>query len=229
MATAHRKLMDSGAVALQIATTATWNTATADTTTYNVTLPSGIQSGNLLLMFISVDSANDELTRTGWTTLANDGSANSERKYILARIADGTEGATASFTNATAQTASANTYRITGARNGLTSSEIAVSAIVNQTSNVASADPPSLTPSWGSAENLWFAVAFINDSAIGSVTAYPTNYSLGQLSNINGSSASGQAVLTAARLLSASTEDPSAFTWTTGRRSSAYTVAVRPQ
>ena len=214
-------------MALEIASSASWNSNAAAVTSLPITLPSGIQSGDLLLMFLGVDSSTDRLTNTGWTRLATSFD-NSEYKYLLGRIADGTEGSTVSFTLSGAEPAGANTYRITGARNGLTTSEIAIAGPVEVTTNTASADPPSLTPSWGAAENLWFAICIINDSAIGAVTAYPTNYDLGQYSNINGSGGGLGAVLSAARLLNAATEDPSAFTWTTGRRGTAYTLAVRP-
>jgi hypothetical protein len=181
-------------------------------------------------MFVGLDGSTDRLTHTGWTSLA-ESTSDSEYRYILGRIADGTEGATASFTSSATESCSANTYLITGNRNGLTSSEIAVSSVVNYTSTTTTADPPSLTPSWGSAENLWFGLVITNDSNITSIVSYPTNYDLGQLTNINGSGGGGnsrQAIMSAARLLTASTEDPGAFTWTTARRAGAYTIAVRP-
>jgi hypothetical protein len=228
MSTLARKLMDGvAAQPLAIATSATWNTATSESTSFSVTLPSGIASGDLLLMIISVDGSTDGLTHTGWTELAQS-TGNSENLLILGRIADGTEGATASFTNSNAENAAANTYRITGNRNGLTSSEIAISAPTVVTSNVTTGNPPSLTPSWGSAENLWIAVCATSDGAITSIVSYPTDYTLGQLTNTN-SGANGEAIMTAARLLTASTEDPGVFTWTTGRRPTTYTIAVRPQ
>ena len=229
MATAHRKLMDSGVAApLAIGSSSSWNTADATASTYNITLPSGIVSGNLLLMFFSKSNATDDLTNTGWTRLATS-NLDSEFKVIFGRIADGTEGSTATFSVTTAARAAANVYRITGNRNGLTSSEIAVSSVVNSGGNATTANPPNLTPSWGSAENLWFAVALINDSATGAFISYSANYSLGQIFNAHGSSSNSQAIASCARLLTASSEDPGPLTWTTARRSDAYTVAVRPQ
>jgi hypothetical protein len=228
-----RKLLVSDAAApssLEIAASATWNTNITATTSFSVTLPSGIASGDLLLMFIGVDGSTKGLTHTGWTELGYS-TADSEQRYILGRIADGSEGATASFTNSVSESAGANTYRITGNRNGLTTSEIAVSSVVDYTNTTTTADPPSLTPSWGSAENLWFAVVITNDSAITSIVSYPTNYALGQLTNIVGSGGGGsarEAIMSAARLLTASSEDPGVFTWTTARRAGVYTIAVRP-
>lgn len=212
-----------------IASSATWDTNSTggERTNYSVTLPSGIQSGDMLLMFIGVDGATDVLTHTGWTSLA-ESTANSEYRYILGRIADGTEGSSASFTSSATEGAAAVTYRITGARNGLTSSEIAISSVVEQNSNVASADPPSLTPSWGSAKTLWIAVTFLQDGAYGGGLVYPLSYNLGQSLALSTSNAAGSAVFSAGRHLTAATEDPGSFTWSSGRRSGTYTLAVRP-
>lgn len=214
-------------MAVAIATSAEWDTAGATATSYSITLPSGIAVGNLLLMFFSKSNVTDDLTNTGWTRIATTG-ADSEFKGVFARIADGSEGSTASFSATTTCLAAAVTYCITGAKNGLTSSEIAVSSAVNSGGNFTTADPPNLTPSWDSAENLWFSVAFINDAATGALVSYSTNYSLGQAFNVNGTNNAGQVVAVCARLLTATSENPGVITWTTARRSDAYTVAIRP-
>jgi hypothetical protein len=228
MSTAARKLMDGvTAQPLAIATSATYNSASTNQTTHNITLPSGIQSGDLLLMFLSVDGGTDNLTNTGWTRLLTEFTTDSECRYVLGRIATGSEGSTVSFTTTNSEHSAAVTYRITGARNDLTTNAIAVSGSVNTGGNATTVNPPSLTPSWGSATNLWFATAMISDGAITSVVSYPTDYNLGQNATFHSNSA-GQGVLVAARILTASSEDPGAFTWTTARRASAYTIAVRP-
>ena len=79
-------------------------------------------------------------------------------------------------------------------------------------------DPPSLTPSWGSADTLWLALSCNYNP----VTTYPTNYT--QLGFRSGNTA----VASAYRNNATATEDPSKYVWQSGWYSSAATVAIRP-
>jgi hypothetical protein len=207
--------------------------AIADLNTYSldsavnshaVNLPPNIVAGDLLLMFFVINGGPTVTPASGWTELAT--SNNGDTFKIYARIADGSEGATATFTNTGNQRATAVTYRITGARtvSPPTSSEIAVSSAVQ--ASTATPDPPSLTPSWGSAENLWIAVTFSTDGGF-TFNSYPTDYTLGQ-QNVQTDGGSGNAVSVAARLLTATSEDPGTFGTTTSRNRTTHTVAVRP-
>lgn len=223
-----RKLLMSDTAPLSLAASASWNSANATTSSAAVTLPSGIAAGNLLLMFFIKNGTTDDITDpSGWTELASATPNSTDLAKIYAKIASGSEGATETVAITSAQRAAAITYRITGNRNGVTSSEIAVSS-VNIDGNTLSPNSPSLTPSWGSAENLWISVGFANDGAF-TFGSYPTNYSLGQQLSQHGT-ASANAVVAAAYLLTASSEDPGAFTISVSSRVwNTYTLAVRPQ
>lgn len=206
---------------LAIATTNTYSNAVA-ATSHPVDLPSGITAGDLLLVFFSSHNTASVTTPSGWTALIS--KINSDAFYVFAKIADGSEGSTVSVVIPSTRVAAAVSYRITGARNGVTSSEIAVSSAVD--ASTATPDPPSLTPSWGSSENLWIALTFTIDATF-TFSSYPTNYSLGQNNVIVGSGSAGSGLSVAARLFTATSEDPGVFTTVTARNRSTYTLAVR--
>jgi hypothetical protein len=222
-----RKLLANDAVSLALAASAAYNSANTAVTTSPVTLPSGISAGNLLLMFFIKHNSTDDITGpSGWTELASCTPNGSDIAKIYAKIATGSEGSTENVTHGSNRTA-AITYCITGNRNGVSSSEVAVST-VNIDGATLSPNPPNLTPSWGSAENLWIAVAFDNDGAF-TFGSYPTNYTLGNELSQHGAGA-GNAVITAARLLTGASEDPGAFTIAaTSRVWNTFTLAVRPR
>lgn len=211
-------------MALAIAATNTYSKSDAGISSHPINLPAGIASGDLLLVFAVFNGGPTVTDPSGWSLLASNG-ASGDAARIYAKIADGSEGATVTVTLSGNQRAHAASYRITGNRNGVTSSEIAVSTAVD--ANTATPDPPSLTPSWGSDENLWIAVDLCASSAF-TFSSYPTNYSLGQLNAQSGNNNNANAVSVAARLLTATSEDPGSFTTVTARDRSTYTLAVRP-
>lgn len=221
-------LAPRSATPLAVASSASWNSNNTSSASHSVTLPSGIQAGNLLLMFFIKNNSNTtELTTpSGWTELASCTPNDNDVGRIYGKIASGSEGSTQTVSTGSSRTAAAITYRITGNRNGLSSSELAVSS-ANIDGVTTTPNPPSLTPSWGAAENLWIAMSFAHDGAW-TFVSYPTNYSLGQnISQHGGGSANG--LVAAARLLNASSEDPGVFTVSgTARVWNSFTLAVRP-
>jgi hypothetical protein len=90
-------------------------------------------------------------------------------------------------------------------------------------------NPGSITPSWGAeADNIFIAVAFRDDSAANTITAYPANYSTAQADKNDISSALN--VGGAVRIVPSggSPEDPGSFTLSASETWGAYTIAVRP-
>lgn len=195
-------------------------TYTTDSTiaSHSVNLPTGIQSGNLLIMIFRAGSAVTVSSGpSGWTLL---GSRNSNGvTYVWYKTADGTEGSTVTVTTGSSIHAAAISYRISGWGG---TPEIAFAG-----SNVN--DPPSLSPSWGSAETLWIAV-MTNRRSDSSVSAAPTSYTglitISQASNIG---TDRSRVSSAHRFLTAASEDPGAFT-TSGTIDNPHsaTIAVKP-
>lgn len=215
-------------MALSIADTTTYSSNDVALSSHNLNLPPNISSGDLLLLFVMVH--NQTITDlSGWDVLHSAIGSGTDRSRIYAKEATGSEGSTVTLSLSGTSRASCNAYRITGWSGDLTSSGIAISSLV--AASTLTPNPPNLTPSWGSAENLWFAIDWYTDSntTFTPPGAYPTNYGLGQLFVKNGAGSSGQLLATAARLLTATSEDPGVFTHTgAAKDSDAQTIAIRP-
>ena len=181
-----------------------------------VTLPSGIQSGDLLLAVAANDGGDESLAIAGFTQIGVSGSGDGR---VFFRIADGTEGSTTTATVATAERIVVRCFRVTD-WHGATPPELAAES--------NSSSPPTLAPSWGAADTLWFA--FVTNGSGSSVSSYPANYVASQHSDNTGVTSADAFVGTAARALSASSETPGS--WVLGDSQPAFadsfTVAVRP-
>lgn len=199
-------------------------TSISNTTTPSISLPSGIVAGDIILIFASINTTTTITTPSGFTQLATN--INSDRLYIWAKVATGSEGTSISTTATAAVIQGYISYRVSNTFGSVSSTGIAVSTVVTA-SGVTTIDPPSLTPSWGSANNLWIAVCN-QDGGDRDVSAYPTNYTLGQLQSGNTGPGASTDVAACARILTASTEDPGVFTFIRNSIGSAYTLAVRP-
>lgn len=209
---------------LAIADTATPYIQDTAGTSHDLTLPPNIASGNLLLLVVCINSAPTVTDPSGFTSILS--RVNTDTFRVYAKIATGSEGGTINLGTGNNQRVVSAAYRITGNRNGVTSSEIEISSAVDATT--ANPDPPSLTPTWGSAENLWIPIQFSVDGNY-TLTGYPSNYTLGQLSPDTVAGSAGCGFSMAGRLLTATSEDPGQFTTDTSRARSSYTLAIRPQ
>lgn len=198
------------------------NTSSASTsTTPSVSLPSGIVAGDLLLAFVSNQTAitgRNVSWPAGWTELY-DKSGSQYGQAGAYRVADGSEGASITVTMSGSVSNTAHiTLRITGVKSGQAPEAGAATAV----SSTANPDPPSLTPSWGSDNDLWIAIA--GGAAVSSVSAYPTNYADNQLTSANSGFAR---IAVSTRNLNAASEDPGTYTWSGATNSIAETIAIR--
>lgn len=194
------------------------NTADATAATSRaVNLPSGITSGELLLMFMGSGAATT-YNATGWTDLL----ASNAVYGILYRIADGSEGATVTVTTASTKLACI-VFRVT---NWFGSGIPAKTTLVSGSSTAP--DPGALTPAWGAADTLWFAFEGSGNGA--TATVYPTNYADNQttVAATGGSAATRGGAAVATRNLNNASDDPSAFTISTSASWGAFTIGVRP-
>lgn len=191
---------------------------------YTATMPTGIQSGDRLVAMVGFERVATTIsvtTPSGWRLIATDlftSGGISARLWMADRDADGTEGSTLSITT-DADSGASQIYRITG-HDAATPTEGATGAGGNN----STPNPPAVTPSWGAADTLWFAVHARRGTT--TVSAYPTSYTNG----INDTSGTGNPaqVASARRELNASSEDPGAFTLSGTARNVPGTVAVRP-
>ena len=115
------------------------------TTTHVVTLPGGVTSGDLLLIFIrNMGDTPVYTTPTGWTLVGS--IATNGVSYVYKRVADGGEGATVSITADSTGRSASIAARISGAHGD-----------VEAEMTDGSLDAPSITPSWGAAKTLLIA------------------------------------------------------------------------
>jgi hypothetical protein len=168
-------------------------------------MPGSLVSGNLLLCFFSLDGAPGTLVMTGWTQLFSaNAPSTADRSEVWYRVSDATEGADESLTWDNSEKLTYNCYQING-QHGSSAPEAGTAA--NGTSGAA--DPPSLTPSWGAEDTLWFVYALVDGNS--DITVWPTSYTVGQVENEGDGSAHASHGI-ARRELNGTTDNPSAFT-----------------
>lgn len=204
------------------ATVQATNKGNTDTDSHTVSLPAGIVSGDLLIAYFANNT--DTVTVTwpgGWTQLFSSTNAGSHRLSAAYRIADGGEGGSITVTTSVVEEATWVTYRIDG-YSGVPEVGTAVAADTSDSPN-----PPSLTASWGSLENLWFAIesnrVFGSDSGR-AVTALPTNYG----NEVEQEVANYPYLSIARRSNETATEDPGVFTLSDVSDWIAQTIVVKP-
>src|SRR6188472_4077287 len=128
---------------------------TTAATAHTVTYPTGIQAGETLLMVADKGSTASTIAAiTGWTELLDENLANG--LYVAWKKADGTESGTFTVTTSASTRLVVMIYRISGAADPTVSPpQIGTTS----TGTSATPDPPSLTPSGGSKDYLWIAIA----------------------------------------------------------------------
>lgn len=193
-------------------------------TSMAVNMPTAVMAGELLIALVSVRNAGTWNTiPTGWTELdAQLGGGSVGELTVFYKIADGTEnGTTPTWIASTGTSAAWLVLRITD-WHGTTPPELAKTS-----GDATNANPPTVTASWGSDDNLFIAVAS-NAATTGGFTAAPTNYTNLQS---NGASSGGAevSVAFAIRKLAAASDDPGTFTPNSNRFWAAMTIVVRPE
>jgi hypothetical protein len=187
---------------------------TTDTTDHIFTMPSGIQAGDILFVCLGFDSA-PTLTNIpgGWIDLGGVSSSGNISGRWLWKVASGSD--TFSFTSSTAEQSAALIFRITGA-----TGSAAISARGQTTSS-------TVNPSVVTLPSEQTAIFFANVATDGgrSVNAWPTGYDL-QYSLPGANTTAGAGVFVAAKIATATSEDPAAFTLSGSGRSCHATVAI---
>ncbi len=209
----------------QVATVNGGNEPT-DVTNHTVNLPSGIVSGDLLLVFFTTDGTGVVVTFPGgWTLIVNltPNSGLVGRAYF--RRADGTEGATITVTTDLANQSAHTSYRITGHH----TSTDPEGAVTNSTVAGLNPDPPNLNPAnWDVEDTLWFVYGIANGASATTprFTADPSSY-INARDDIS-TGPNGVVTRSLRRELASASDDPSAFTLDTSVTWSAATIAIRP-
>ena len=208
----------------------TGSTFTTASTTHNVSMPATVNAGDLLICIFSHGGNVTDTTPTGWSGGAGITGWSLEqgttiRGSVFVKSAAGTEGGTTvNFVTSGTAVGAAQVYRIpSGSWYGSLSNVTEAVAVASAgAAATTTPDPPALTPTWGSDDNLWLAVSTGNVAT--SVTTYPTNYSSGVITT----NASATDVASAQRGLTAASENPGTFTMGQSAINVNFTIAVRP-
>lgn len=181
-------------------------------TSHTITLPSGIIATDLILILLSFSSSPGTLTLSGFSAIGTTDTVGSATIAEFFKSATGAEGASVSLTTQNSCAVSYICYRIRGWQGTPEKGTASGAASAN-------ADPPSVTPSWGSDADLFIATFGDGGLIIGTVA--PTNYS-----NLLTGTSSGSAISAAQRNLTASSDNPGTFT-SSSTSWVAQTIAIR--
>lgn len=156
---------------------------------------------------------------TGWTSISSNNQNANVRLEIRYKVSDGTEGSSMSITSTVSGSSVARVWVIaSGSYNG---NPVAGTAAGGTSS---SPDPPSLSPSWGSDDNLWIVVNGVSTAR--STSAFDANLTQTGTQTI-GNTTSGSGEGYGERQFTSATYDPTAFTISASTDWLAQTVAVR--
>lgn len=184
-----------------------------------------IEAGDLILINVGRDGTTGTGSISGFTLLFDQASS-ANRGQTFAKVADGTESGTFSYTSGASEQGA---WRIAVIKDwwGTIATGVAVSASATGTS--ANPNPASLTPSWGAADTYWRTVCAFDDGRR-SITAYPSspdNFNLFQNSDASGGSG-GAGMGSAGLDKNAASVDPGTFTLSASVGWVAWLIAIRP-
>lgn len=195
------------------------NDFTGDATAHLVTMPSGIVSGNLLIViFVNDDVAT--VTQAAWNKF-KDMSPNSEARITAWwRKADETEGADEDFVTSSSQRGGSSAYRISGAIDPDTQPPEASTGV---SANTTTPDPDIVTPTGGAKEYLFIAACGADsDKADGGPANMSNPLFFGEFA------AGGAGGGTAEQTENTETFNPDTFNLTSADWAAAFTIAVHP-
>ena len=192
-------------------------------TTHNVDMPAIVNAGDLLFILFCAKTYVP-VNPSGWTELFTGTLGTCNTKGFV-KVAAGTEGGgTVNVTTPTGTNAAAQTYRITSWYGTLAGVEDGVPATPGGSD---SPNPPSLTVSWGSKENLWLAVFGGTDDDV-EASSGPTDYT-DLISTVSGGGTDdGAEVGSARREYTSDTDNPGVFTLPESESWVANTISIRP-
>lgn len=190
------------------------------------TLPASVSSGDGLLVIAGTDGTATHTVPSGFTEKSQQ-DATQFQVQVFGKVADGTEGGT--DVDGSLSSSESMCYLAMAIQDWSGDlNDIEVNTIV--TGSGTSADPGSITASWGSDDNLFIAVA-IGDYYDKIATVFPTGYSDNQTTQQHSDTFGGtQAVSLATKESASASDDPSAFTLvnTTGNAYAVLTIVVKP-
>jgi len=143
---------------------------TVNATSHSITMPTNVQSGELILALIGIDGTEEPVINTGvsgnnWTIEDSDNTSNTGQ--VIWKIAEGSNALTLTTTNS--EKCGFIVYRI----NYFLPADPVKST--HATGSTINANPPSNTGDYGAVNYLWITCAITNDATI--ATSAPTDFS----------------------------------------------------
>ncbi len=192
----------------------------SNSTSHSVSLPSGINEGDLLIVFFSCDGTSTVNWPGDWNSIFHQ--SNGSTLDIAYKVAGASESSPITVGTGSSEQSAHIAYAITG-YDYYQAPQVSTGALNSGTSP----DPDSLSPTGGAKNYLWIAVES-NDDGRSTTSAYPGNYPIQQRSQPSANSIHGANVAVASRELNAASENPGTFTISTSENYVACTVAVHP-
>jgi hypothetical protein len=186
-------------------------------TSHPVDVPAGVLEDELLVLIAALDNNAVVMSGlpAGWSEIARGlHSASGVQVNVWRKVATGGEG-DFSYTTGSSRRSENACLRISGSTGA-----IADSAVSEGAASTAP-NPSSLTPSWGLDDDLWIALYAANQGV--NASAFPANYSDNQHTDF----VTALSIGVATRDLSASSENPGAFTIGSAGAWVAFTLAIR--
>lgn len=209
---------------------------TSNSTTWTLTYPTNLASGDLILAFMGRDGANVTAGTwpAGWITFAQ----NQGQTGLIGakKLSDGTETGTFNVTGLASEQGGWRTLRVTGwegtigtvfnTSSGAEAVQVPTGGVANGTDanpNIPSGNPAN----WDVEDTLWIAVCSVDTSR--TFSAWPSGYSPGDNTwdDVSGGS-NGASLSVQWRNSAAASEDPGAWTISASDDWAASLIAVRP-
>lgn len=190
-----------------------WKTAPFSDNNHLAALPAGILAGDLMVVVVMAQSGAVSMTPpSGWTKVAGFGD---DTDGVWWKVAVGGE-VSATWVAADMGTSWHLAMAFKDA--------VAVELTAVEASSSSTVNCPSITPSWGLADNVFCAINFWSDTS-DTPSSYPTNYDLMRLNE----ALSTTGFRCAARALAAASEDPPAQSSTGSMLTiKGLTLAIKP-
>ena len=192
------------------------NTTTSGSTP-SCSLPSGISSGDIIVVFVGVDGS-PTASISGFTQqIAESAWAASASYFIFSKVADGTEGSSVTLTLNASEAVCVSIWVISNV------TQIAFSSAATNAGSV-NPDSPSLTSGFGGISTFWIS-SFATDNGTPTISSFPSGYLNGQslsFSNDFGSTRLG----VSGKIARVPTEDPPQYTISESHNWCAVTVAI---
>lgn len=204
-----------------IASSATSAKTSITGTTHTVSLPSGIQEGDLILIFWSdaASSGTVPTLPTGFTQLYST-TTGSRTRTAWYKIASGAEGTSINVAAGGERSAHVSIRIAAGTYHGIPF----VSALTASTNN--SANPANLNPGQGVNKFLWLAALHADESSVVTEPAGYGNVISSETTNPTSTSTTQSQMVIASRELESASENPGAFSLNQNATSASYTIAI---